>query len=78
MDIIYTKHAEEMIGFRKIKKKQVEDCIKNPDKILSVKEGKKAYLKDFGKNFLKIIVSEEDYAVIIITCYWIAKKRTKE
>ena len=60
MAIIYTKHAKEMLIFRKIKENFVEECINNPDEILPTREFKKIYLKDFGENYLKLIISEED------------------
>lgn len=78
MKLIYTKHAEEMLVFRRIKKGQVRECTQNPDQIVPIREGKTAYLKDFGKNFLKLIVVEEGVNIIIITLYWIAKRRIKK
>jgi hypothetical protein len=78
MAIVYTKHAAEMLIFRKIKKEFVEKCIQNFDDIKPVREGKNAYLKDFGKNYLKVIVSEEGENIVVITLYWIAKGRVKK
>ena len=75
MAIIYTKHAEEMLIFRKLKKVFLEKCVENPDEILPAREGKKTYLKNFGKNYLKLIVSEEGNDIIIVTLYWLAKRR---
>ena len=77
MAIIYTKHAVEMLSLRRIKRDQVEKCIEGPDEILSAREGKTIYLKDFGKNFLKMIVSEEGEDIVVVTLYWLAKKRLK-
>lgn len=78
MVIIYTKHALEMLVLRKLKKELADKCAKNPDKVLSAKEGKKMYLKDFGKNYLKLIISEEREQLIIVTLYWLAKKRVEK
>ena len=78
MAIIFTIHAEEMLVKRKVKRKQVEECVRNPDKIVTEKEGVKAYLKDFGKNYLRLIVSEMGNNFVIITLHWVAKKRIKE
>lgn len=41
------------------------------------REDKKIYLKDFGNNYLKLIVSEEDEDRVIVTLYWLAKRRIK-
>lgn len=67
-----------MLSFRKIKKEFVEKCLENPDDKLPAKEGKKTYLKNFGKNYLKVIVSEEGEDIIVMTQYWIAKNRVKK
>ena len=77
MKIVFTKHAKDMLNLRGIKKTQVRKCLQKPDKILPAKFGKKAYLKDFGKNYLKVIVSEEMKNKAIVTLYWLDKKRVK-
>lgn len=78
MAIIYTKHAKEMLSHRSIKHELADECVNSPDKILPGNNGKKIYLKDFGKNFLKLVVSEERKNKIIITVHWLAKKRVRE
>ena len=78
MAIIYTKHAKEMLLHRGIKQKLANDNANNPDKILPGNNDKKIYLKDFGKNFLKLVVAEEGENKIIITVHWLAKKRVRE
>ena len=77
MKIIYTKHAEEMLIFRQISKKIVQECVNNPDEILPAREGKKIYLKDFGKNYLKLVLAHQKDAFIVITTHWLAKKRAE-
>lgn len=78
MAIIYTKHAKEMLLHRGIKQELSDECVNNPDKILSGNNNKKIYLKDFEKNFLKVVVSEERENKIIITLHWLAKKRVRK
>ena len=77
MKIVYTKHAEDMIVFRKLRKTDVKKCIIKPDKVLPTRENKKIYLKDFGQNYLKVIVVETEKQLIVITLYWLAKRRLK-
>lgn len=77
MAIIYTKHAKEMLLNRDIKQKLADKCANNPDKILLGEDDKKIYLKDFGKNFLKLVVYEESEHKTIITVHWLAKSRVK-
>ncbi|OGD93081.1 hypothetical protein A2697_02115 [Candidatus Curtissbacteria bacterium RIFCSPHIGHO2_01_FULL_41_44] len=78
MAIIYTRHALEMLVLRKLKKELADKCAKNPDKILPAKEGKKMYLKNFGNNYLKLIISEEGKQLVVVTLYWLAKKRAEK
>lgn len=77
MKVIYTKHAEEMLKFRNITKSLVDKCVRKPDQVISTREGKKIYLKDFGNNYLKTIVAEEEKYIVIVTVYWLAKRRLK-
>ena len=67
----------ESITLRGIKKELVEMCVNKPDIKFSATGNKKAYLKDFGVNYLKIIVSEENFDIVVITAYWFAKSRLK-
>lgn len=78
MAIFYTKHAKEMLSHRGIKQELADECINTPDKTLPGNNNKKIYLKDFGKNFLKLVVSEERGNKVIITVHWLAKKRVRE
>ena len=78
MAIIFSRHAKEMLKQRQIKQTLVKQCVDNPDYIQLARENKKIYLKDFGNNFLKLIVAEENGNQIIITVYWVAKRRIKQ
>ena len=78
MAIKYTKHALEMLPFRGIDKKLADKTADKPDKILPAKKGLKIYLKDFGKNYLLLVVAEEQGDKIVVTLHWLDKKRVKE
>jgi len=73
--IVFTQHASEMIVLRQLNKKFVEECIRNPDEIMPAKENKHSYVKNMGKNYLKVIIAEEKQTFIVITTYWFAKVR---
>lgn len=77
MAIIYTKHAQEMLIHRGIKKELADECANNPDHTLSSEEDYKIYLKDCGKNYLKLVVSKEEKDKVIITVHWLDKRRVK-
>ncbi|OGE05136.1 hypothetical protein A3B51_02030 [Candidatus Curtissbacteria bacterium RIFCSPLOWO2_01_FULL_41_18] len=78
MKIKFTKHAREMLVFRRIKKEQVEATVKNPEDRSTGKSGKDVLYKNFGKNYLKVVISKEKGNVFVITNHWIAKKRIKK
>ncbi len=75
--IKYTKHALENLLKRKITKDKVKKCLESPDIRTAGTNGKTIFLKDFGKIFLKVIASEEGKNMVVITEYWIDKKRVK-
>ncbi len=72
--IAFTRHANEMIVLRRLNKKLIEQCIRHPAEIIPAKENKYAYVKDLGKNYLKVIIADEKQALIVVTAYWFAKK----
>lgn len=78
MALIYSPHAKEMLKLRGIKQTLIKQCACSPDYILPTRENRKIYLKDLGTNFLKLILAEEGNDKIIITAYWIAKRRVKQ
>lgn len=77
MKAIFTRHAEESLLFRKIKKVWVKKAVSQPDLVLPAQEGKKAYYKDMGVNYLKVVVAEEGGNLVVITTHWVAKSRVK-
>ncbi len=62
---------------RNIKGIWARQCANEPDFVLPAGDNKKAYLKDMGKNYLKVIVAEEEGNLVILTAYWFAKTRLK-
>ena len=77
MKIKLTKHVLEKLVVRRIERKLVESCVESPDFIFPEENGKKAYLKDLGKNYLRAIVAEEDAELVVVTVHWFAKARFK-
>lgn len=67
-----------MLTFRRIKRVQVEETIKNPEDKATGESGKDVMYKNFGKNYLKVVISKEKGDVFVITVHWIAKKRIKK
>lgn len=65
-----------MLVLRRIKKSLVEKCINEPDKVVFGKKGRKIYLRNFGKNDLKVVGIENE-EIMVITCHWIAPGRIK-
>lgn len=78
MPIKYTKHAKEMLELRGIKQTMVDETVNSPDKTSTARDGKKIYLKDFGKNYLMLVISEETDDKVVITLHWLARKRAEK
>ncbi|KKR91989.1 MAG: hypothetical protein UU42_C0006G0028 [Candidatus Woesebacteria bacterium GW2011_GWA1_41_13b] len=77
MKIILTKHVLKRLEERNIKGVWAKQCAKEPDFVFPAGDNKKAYLKDLGKNYLKVIIVEEGVNLVILTAYWFAKSRLK-
>lgn len=75
--IKYTKHALGNLVKRRITKDKVKKCLENPDIKTTGIKSKTIFLKDFGKNFLRVIAIKEDRDWVVITEHWIDKKRVK-
>lgn len=75
--ITYTLHAKQQMELRSISEKQVEVTIRSPDYTESSRENKEIYYKDFKKNYLKVVLVEEDYSFTVITTYWIKPTKIK-
>ncbi len=67
-----------MLILRGIKQEMANETVNSPDEISSSRNDKKIYLKDFGRNYLMLVVSEELDDKIIVTLHWLAKKRVKK
>lgn len=76
--IVFTKHAEEMLEVRHVDRDKVKSVLTQPSRSIKVREGKVAYFKNFGINDLKVIVSDEKDAFVVITLYWVVKHLMKQ
>jgi len=75
MEIIYTNYAEMKIEKRKLSKIQIEDVIKNPDKIVEGKRGRKIAQKIIGKYILRVVFEQNGNVYKIITTYYSEPER---
>ena len=73
---VYTKHAEERIKMRNIKKKDVEQCIINMETVEKRNEVTIAQ-KTINEKILRVVYRIEDNAYIIITAYLTTRKKYK-
>ncbi len=73
MKLEWSDHVEEKIKNRKLSKKKIELTVINPE-FTRVSYGlREERYRNFGKNFLKVVVKDERDIVVIITAHWIAK-----
>ena len=68
-NFIYTKHANLRIEQRNLSKAQIEQTVKNPDKILPSFRGRSLVQKDFSGKKLEVVYKKQNDTVIIITAY---------
>ena len=72
--IIYTLHALKRLRERGIHKFLVEDCIKNPCKVISEDNVKKA-IKRIDNRVLVVVYRVENDIIVVITAYISSKIR---
>ena len=75
MEISYTNYAEMKIEKRKLSKIQIEDVIKNPDKIVEGKRGRKIAQKIIGKYLFRVVFEQNGNVYKIITTYYSEPER---
>lgn len=77
MIIEYTDYAEMKIMKRKLSKTQVEDVLKNPEKLVEGKKGRKIAQKIVGKYLLRVVFEEYGNRYKVITMYYSEPERYK-
>jgi len=77
MEIIFSRHAKLKILQRKISEKFITKTIKNPDFETPSYNFRTELFKNFGKNFLKVIVRKEGDKIVVITTHWVEKIKKK-
>ena len=73
-NILYTKHAEDMVKLRKISKELVDRALIDPDETIDQEETKINH-KVVGDKMLRVIYKESRNSYIVITTYLTHKER---
>ncbi len=71
--IIFTPHSEEKLHQRKLKRLQVIEVLRQPDKTVKSYGDRIIALKKLGKLYLKVIYKREGKNIIVITQHWVEK-----
>ena len=75
MKFEYTSHAEENIKERRLDKKLIENVVRNPDKVIIGKFGRKIAQRIIDNKLLRVVYEEKDDIYIIITAYYTYPER---
>ena len=75
MKIKYTSHAMERMKLRQITDKMVEETIFNPEKISEGYSNRKLAYRTYKEGLLKIVYTEKQNEIIVISTIW--EKRWK-
>ena len=67
MQIKYTRHARRRMRWRKISELEVEQTLKNPDKIDFQQEGRKNAFKRLGLRYIRVTYCEQGNSQVIIS-----------
>ena len=68
--IIYTDHAEQRMAKRFIKRRWVEEAIRNPTRLIPARYGKMQAIKEVNGEEISVIFARERDDHIVITVFW--------
>ena len=71
MNIVFTEHARDRLSQRNIRKRDVIQTLKNPDRILKSFGRRKIAVKSIKEKTLEVVFREEKNILIVITSYWL-------
>ncbi|OGC86170.1 MAG: hypothetical protein A2V73_07625 [candidate division Zixibacteria bacterium RBG_19FT_COMBO_42_43] len=71
MRIVLTEHARDRLSQRNIRKRDVIQTLKNPDRILKSFGRRKIAVKSIKEKTLEVVFREEKNILIVITSYWL-------
>ena len=72
--IVFSDHAMQRIGARKISRLLVVETIKHPQNIISGNRGRKLRRRKFGDKILEVVTITERSTVTVITQYWLDER----
>ncbi len=72
-DFVYSEHALDMLGERKIKEKWVRSALEDPERKEQKEDGTVDYLRpieEFGNHYLRVAVNPDPQKLRIITVFF--------
>lgn len=69
MSIFFTKHTKDRMNERGVSRKQVEDCIRYPDKVFMEGGKIRHFQKSFFNGTLEVVAELKDKHYIVITVF---------
>ena len=70
--IVYTDHAHERIGLRRLSKTSIEQTIRHPDRVQKIENGETKYTKRMGSKLYQVVVKiDHQQEAIIVVSAWI-------
>jgi hypothetical protein len=77
MEIIFSGHANLKIRQRKLSRQRILATVVHPDFRNLGYSGREELFKDFGKNYMKVVITQERGAIVVVTAHWVVKKPKK-
>ena len=75
MEIEYTNYSEMRIEKRKLSKAQIEDVLRNPERVMAGAKGRKIAQKVLGKYLWRVVFEEHGNTYKVITVYYTQPER---
>jgi len=68
--IVYDRHARRRMKWRKITQAEVEEVLKNPEKIEPTERGRCNAFKTVGTRYLRVTFKETDKEILVISAVY--------
>ena len=75
MEVEFSRHSLTQLLIRsRITKSMILNALQDPDKVLQSYRNRQLYRKQYGEEWLEIVITKEDNKLIVITQYFLEQQ----
>ncbi|WP_456330436.1 DUF4258 domain-containing protein [Archaeoglobus sp.] len=77
MRVVISEHAEKRAKERGVSVEVIEEVIKRPEEVITVKFGRKAAYRGYGDKYMVVIFEEGKDEIVVVTTLKVDKERLR-